>query len=307
MSIGFDIPVAFCFFNREDKAMAVFSKIKEVRPQKLYLISDGPRDCRDGEDKIVNEVRDAVLGAIDWECEVKTNFAEKNMGCGDRISSGLSWVFDNEEQAIILEDDCVPDVTFFEYCRQMLDYYKDDERIMSIGGSSSDLYDAKEGDYCFTKTPFIWGWATWRRAWNKYDYKLKDWPELKKSKFFKKHFPGKSYLFYTSEFQALYNHKFDTWDYQLMYATIKNNMLNISPKRSYISNIGFDGESTHTATSEGFAVSSAFECEFPIRHRKNVEWDEAVDLKHFERVSGPAYVMKVKEILGLDVNKSVFK
>ncbi|MBD5531529.1 MAG: glycosyltransferase family 2 protein [Lachnospiraceae bacterium] len=299
-------PVAFFTFNRLSTTKQVFEAIRQARPRKLYLVSDGARARVAGEKEKVDEVRAYLESHIDWECEVHKNYAEQNMGCGRRVSSGISWVFDQEEEAIILEDDCLPDPTFFTYCQEMLAYYRDDERIMVIGGSNPAAYYETEQDYLFTKVPFIWGWASWRRAWKLYDFDIKSWEKEKKNPVFRKVLPLKSYWVYTAEFDALYRHSYDTWDYQLMYATLLHDKLNIVPRQSYTRNIGFQEESTHTSGELKSVELRAGACRFPIRHREEVVWDEEFDRTYFKRANGHGLIVKIKSILGLDVNRSVF-
>lgn len=300
--------VVFCVFKNLDSTKQVFAKIREARPPKLYIVADAARGQVAGEKEKVEEVRSYVEEHIDWECEVFKSYAQDNMGCGRRISSGLDWVFEKEEQAIILEDDCVPDSTFFRYCQEMLEYYKDDERIMTISGNNpyASRYHGKE-DYLFSKVPFIWGWASWRRAWQLYDYDLKSLPKNRKSHVFKRVFPLKAYWVYMAEYESLYRHEFDTWDYQLMYAGIVHDKLNIVPRESHVFNIGFSQEATHTFRAPKWMKQEVRPVRFPICHREKVQWDEAFDGGYFKAANRHGLIVKIKEMLGLDVNKSVFE
>lgn len=300
-------PVAFFTFNRLSTTKQVFEAIRQAEPIKLYLVSDGARAHVPGEKEKVDEVRAYMESHIDWKCEVHKNYAEQNMGCGRRVSSGISWVFENEEEAIILEDDCLPDPTFFKYCQEMLAYYRNDGRIMVIGGSNPAAYYETKEDYLFTKVPYIWGWASWRRAWKLYDFDIKSWKKEKKNPVFRKVLPLKSYWVYTAEFDALYQHSYDTWDYQLMYATILHDKLNIAPRQSYTRNIGFQEESTHTTGELKSVELKSGACRFPIRHREQVKWDEEFDRMYFKRTNRHGLIVKIKSMLGLDVNRSVFE
>lgn len=301
-------PVAFFTFNRIDTTKQVFEAIRRAKPPKLYLVSDGPRDHVAGEKEKVAAVRDYMESHVDWDCQVFKNYADRNMGCGKRVSSGISWVFEQEEEAIILEDDCLPDDTFFLYCQEMLEYYREDERIMIIGGSNSAAsdYHTKE-EYLFTKIPLIWGWASWRRAWELYDYDIKTWPEQKKKKAFRKLMPLKAYWVYEAEFDALYRHSYDTWDYQLYYAVMLHDKLNIAPRVSYTKNIGFQGEATHTTGAQNITAVEAGRCTFPIRHRAEVIWDEEFDRFYLERKGKHGFTAKIKSMLGLDINKPIWE
>lgn len=307
MNDGLKTPIVFCTFNRLDTSKIVFEKIRKAKPPKLYLISDAPREEKPMEAEKVQEVRSYIESNIDWECEVHRNYAEKNMGCGRRLSSGISWVFETEERAIILEDDIVPDDTFFQYCQEMLEYYKDNEEILLISGNNpiEDLYPSNE-DYLFSKVPFIWGWATWKRAWDLYDFKISSWPQNRKNPVWKKIFPLKAYWTYTCQFDMLNSGKFnDTWSYQFMYAGIINDMLCILPSKSHAFNIGFQEESTHTKSAPKWMSNNSSPANFPIRHRKSIEWDRDFDkiyMKHFGKYG---ISTKIKHMLGININRSL--
>lgn len=153
-----ETPVAFIIFNRPDTTQIVFNEIKKARPQKLFVIADGPRPHKLNEEELCYRTR-SIIDQVDWPCELFTHFAEQNMGCKERVSSGLDWVFEQVETAIILEDDCLPNATFFEYSHELLDVYKDDTRIMGIAGSKA-LPDNIENEesYYFSRYAYIWGW-----------------------------------------------------------------------------------------------------------------------------------------------------
>lgn len=301
------VPVVFCVFSRLDSTKKVFKRIREAKPQKLYIVADSARENVPGESQKVQAVRSYIEQNIDWDCEIYKNYASNNMGCGKRISSGLSWVFEKEEEVIILEDDCVPEISFFQYCQEMLAYYRDDERIMMISGSNpfASYYCSKE-DYLFSKVPFIWGWATWRRTWKLYDYDLKSLPENRSNPIFKRILPTKAYWVYMAQFEALYRHEFDTWDFQLMYAGILYDKLNIVPAESHVFNIGFHEESTHTNKPIKWLKQDVCPVSFPICYRTNVVWDEGFDMGYFGKANKHGHIVRIKQIIGLDINKSIF-
>lgn len=305
-----EVPVLFCTFKRLDTAKQVFEQIRKVKPQKLYLVSDAARPEVDGEQEKVQAVHDYVESHIDWECEVFRNYATTNMGCGRRIYSGINWIFEAEEQAIILEDDCVPQEGFFEYCQKMLAYYQNDEEILMIGGNNpiAHLYDNGK-DYIFSHVPFMWGWATWKRAWKLYDYEMKSWKAEKKSQKVKNAFPLKrAYQFYAAHFDSLSTGKYnDVWDYQFMYTGISHEMLCILPSKSYVQNIGFIEESTHTKNAPKWICAEASPVEFPLHYRNEYEWDCEFDRIYMDLISKGSYVVRIKSKLGLDVNQSVFE
>lgn len=303
------VPIVFFVFKRLDTAQRVFEKIRKVQPPRLYIVSDCARDYVEGEREKVEAVRTYIEQNIDWDCQIFKNYASVNMGCGRRISDGISWVFETEEEVIILEDDCVPDDTFFRYCQEMLAYYRNDSRILMIGGNNpiAQIFQT-EHDYLFSHVPFLWGWATWKRAWNLYDYNIASWSQNKNNLMIRQAIPvRKAYWFYSAEFDAVYMGKRDDiWDYQFMYVGLINNMFGILPAKSLVQNIGFTEESTHTDKMPEWLNREISQATFPISHRKNVEWDREFDRKYMRLISKQGAIMKFKSILGLDVNTSVF-
>ena len=168
-------PVVLIVFNRPEVTKIVFERIRQARPGLLMLVADGPRERRQGEPDACRQVRQ-IVEHVDWPCEVLKNYSDTNMGCGARVASGIDWVFQHVEQAVILEDDCLPDPTFFRFCEELLDRYRYEERVMQISGSNF-LFGrrAVEVSYYFSRYPLCWGWATWRRAWRHFDFNMQTW------------------------------------------------------------------------------------------------------------------------------------
>lgn len=302
------VPVLLCIFTRLDTAKQVFQRIREAKPQKLYLVSDGPRKNIANEYEKVCGVRKYIEEHVDWNCEIIKDYATENMGCGRRIYSGITNVFLKEDKAIILEDDCVPDSGFFRYCQEMLEYYKDSDDVMMVSGNNpiSNLYSSKQ-DYFFSKIPFAWGWATWRRAWERYDYAMNSWPKNRKNPIFKKIFPIKAYWYFTSQFDVLYSGKYnDIWDYQLLYAIIINNMFGILPAKNHVCNIGFQEDSTHTTAIPEWNNNISEPVNFPIKFREDIEWEQEFDKCYLQYAGEHGISTKIKHILGVDINQSIF-
>ncbi|MDD3083391.1 MAG: nucleotide-diphospho-sugar transferase, partial [Candidatus ainarchaeum sp.] len=206
-----NIPILFLIFNRLDTTKQVFEEIRKAKPKKVYVAADGPRNIE--EKKKTDAVRKYVLDNIDWKCNVKTLFRKNNLGCGKAVSQAITWFFKNEEMGIILEDDCLPSQSFFPFCEELLKKYKDNEKIMHISGFnpvSKNKYS--EADYFFSYTASIWGWATWRRAWKKYDFNMIDYKKFESSDLIKKLFINtriqNSYL---NNFFLVFERKIDTW------------------------------------------------------------------------------------------------
>ncbi|MGC1799486.1 MAG: hypothetical protein WA701_03795, partial [Solirubrobacterales bacterium] len=185
----FRTPVAMLIFNRPETTARVFERVREARPPKLLVVADGPRADRPGEAGRCREAR-AVVEAVDWPCELMTDYSEVNLGCGKRISSGLDWVFDSVEEAIVLEDDCLPHPSFFRFCEELLKRYRAEERVVHVSGDNFQSAGRAGGavgrllrlagrswspSYYFSRYAHVWGWASWRRAWSDYDFEMTAW------------------------------------------------------------------------------------------------------------------------------------
>jgi hypothetical protein len=263
-----ETPIAFLVFNRPETTRRVFESIRNAQPARLLLVADGPRPDKAGEDKLCNEVRE-IISRVDWPCEVLTNFSDKNLGCGQRIITGLDWVFSQVEEAIVLEDDCLPDPSFFSYCQQLLERYRHDTRVAYISACSLRAeYLKSDASYYFSRIGGIWGWATWRSQWQRYDPELTDWPTLKKEKMLAEVFDSPRIIAYwTRIFDEMYEKRGDdTWDYQWLYTTLKNNSVVACPRVNLITNIGFGTDATHTLEAEPRFMVSSSPLEFPLRH-----------------------------------------
>lgn len=298
--------IAFCVFNRLTTTKKVFKEIQKAKPPRLYIIADGPRTDQKDDKAKIEAVRKFIEENIDWECSVYKNYADRNLGCGKRMPSGLDWVFETEEEVIVLEDDCVPKLSFFKYCQDMLEYYRYDDNILMISGNNpySGYYESRES-YFFTKVPFVWGWATWKKSWELYDFDLKSFPDNRRNPVFREVFPRLSYWVYMAEFEALYKQQYDAWDYQLLYATVLCHKLNVVPARSLVENVGLGEESTHTDKLPDWMNQNAGEISFPISFREKIVWDRTFDMGYFHKVNSHGLIVKIKQILGLDINKSV--
>lgn len=271
-------PVAFLIFNRPDTTEQVFEEIRLVKPPKLLVVADGPRPDRLGEAKKCAAAR-AVIDRVDWPCEVLTNYSDVNLGCKRRVSSGLNWVFDTVEEAIILEDDCLPHPTFFRFCEELLEKYRDDERIALIAGTNYQFGRKRTTfSYYFSRYNHIWGWASWRRSWRRYDVDMKLWPEVRDGECLRDLLGDDLARFWTKNFEMAYNGKIDTWDYQWTFACWIHNGLSILPNVNMVSNIGFNPDATHTKDSESKVANLPVEdMEFPLSHPKFMIRDAQAD------------------------------
>lgn len=244
-------PLLFIIFNRPDTTQRVFDQIKKAKPARLYVAADGPRITRTGDYILCKQTRDIVKN-IDWDCEVKTLFREKNLGCKEAVSSAISWFFDNEEEGIILEDDCLPGDSFFRFCDQLLEKYRFDNRVAHISGCNLQ-HGKKWGDasYYFSNMTHVWGWASWRRVWKSYSKDLSKFGEKGLAEKLENVFNDDLIIHtWVQLFIDVKAGKIDTWDYQLGLMNLFNNSLSIIPNHNLISNIGFGENSTHTANAD---------------------------------------------------------
>ncbi len=275
-SSALDVPVAFLIYRRPDVTRRVFAAIAAARPRRLYVIADGPRD--ESEAARCTETR-AIIEGVNWPCEVFTNHADTNLGLKRRISSGLDWVFAHEEQAIILEDDCLPDPTFFRFCAELLERYRDDERIMQIAGTNL-LRGAyrPQASYFFTGYMHIWGWATWRRAWQHYDVTMSQWADTQVRERVLSQFDDPRERQYRRDiWTRVYEGQIDTWDYQWSFICRARDGLSVMPCHNLISNIGFGPEATHTLVKNRVAALPTQPMAFPLQHPATVVRDVEAD------------------------------
>jgi hypothetical protein len=275
----FQTPILFLIFNRPDTTKLVFESIRSIKPAKLYIAADGARKHKVGEDLLCQESR-SIIDLIDWECEIKTLFRPENLGCKIAVSSAIDWFFENEEQGIILEDDCLPNESFYNYCETLLNYYVSDERIMHISGNNfQDGMMRGNGSYYFSNYNHIWGWATWKRAWKAYNVDLSFLTETEAETLIEKQFDTKKErLFWNNIFKKVINKTIGTWDYQWTYAVWKNNGLSILPNKNMIANIGFNNNGTHTSGVDILGLSNMKTFSISnIKHPTEIEINKKAD------------------------------
>ena len=272
-------PIAFIIFNRPDTTKRVFEAIRLAKPEQLFIIADGPRNNKAGEEQKCLETR-AITELVDWDCEIFRNYAPKNLGCRNRVSSGLDWVFENVEEAIILEDDCSPHPTFFRYCQELLAKYKNDDKVMMISGNNvlAD-YEYYVSSYYFSNFAHIWGWATWKRVWQNYDVEMKEWNQNNLKDFLSAKLPNKSTVkFWQTIIEDVYNRTIDTWDVQLQYYFWKQNGLTVIPAKNLVINLGFGLNATNTSGSGGlYEKMKLCSIDFPLVHPKSLKSNVEAD------------------------------
>lgn len=284
------IPVLFLLFNRMDTTKQVFEAIRKAKPARLYIACDGAHKEKKKEADKVNAIRDYVLTNIDWDCEVNTLFRDNNLGCKRAVSEAITWFFKHESQGIILEDDCLPSQSFFWFCEEMLNHYKDDLRVWHISGNNFQ-WGKKRGsaDYYFSNYTHIWGWATWADRWKEYDVTINTLKEFKKTQQIKNIFDNRrEQKFWLSAFEMVNTDKISAWDYQWSYCAFINHGLSILPNKNLVKNIGFSEGATHTHDLESKMANIATnELVFPIEHPKfiirNKEADKLTAVDQFEK------------------------
>jgi hypothetical protein len=263
-----DAPVLLIGFNRPDETSAVIARLREVKPKTIYFAVDGAREGRTEEAQLVTETR-ALASAFDWGCKVSTRFSEVNQGCGLGVSSAISWALETEEQVIVLEDDIVPVVSFFRYCDELLELYKDHKDVFSISGCNfvPEEVLSSPDSYRFSSIPNVWGWAVWKRSWESYSYDMNNWRDKLPLGELKLCLGGSlvATFMFSRIFDLVAAKKIDTWDYQLMFAVLKARSLVVSPNMNLTENIGFGVNATHTAIAPPYMLETN-EVTFPLRH-----------------------------------------
>jgi hypothetical protein len=294
-------PVVLIIFNRPAQTEKVFDVIRQAKPPKLLVIADGSRAERPGEAEKCAAAR-AVIDRVDWDCEVFKNYSDVNLGCDPRISSGLNWVFETVEEAIILEDDCVPHSTFFRYCEELLERYRHDARVMNISGQNVLFGRHRtEYSYYFSRYTLCWGWASWRRAWQYFDVDVKLWPEIRDQNLIKNVLVDPyAVKVWERTVQLLYDGYLTGWDFKWMFACWLQNGFCIIPNGNLVTNIGHGSEATHTNDEKSPYNNMLVEAmSFPLKHppfvTRNLEADKFTQRTLFDY--DPNFLKKVQNKL----------
>lgn len=270
-------PVALFLFNRPETTAKAFAAIRQVRPAHLVVIADGPRPDHPQDISACAAAR-AVVDGIDWPCELLTNYADANMGIKQRFDSGLHWVFTRFAEAIILEDDCVAEPTFFRFCQELLDRYRHDDRILSISGSNFQFGQRRiSTSYYFSRYPHVGGWAAWRRAWSLYDPIMARWPEMRDAGWLEERLDDPQPVQYWSYILQTNYETRENWDYAWLFTSWLHDGLHVLPGVNLVSNHGFGPQATHTQEANSkFATMLTEPLEFPLTHPAAVaRWEEA--------------------------------
>jgi hypothetical protein len=298
-------PVVFIIFKRPHTTQKVFEEIRQAKPTQLLVIADGPRNGYPDEAKKCEATR-AIIEQVDWNCEVIKNYSDVNLGCAKRVSSGLNWVFSKFEEAIILEDDCVPHQTFFRFCEELLEKYRYDNRIASISGQNVQFGHRRTNDsYYYSRYNHCWGWATWRRAWQHYDYQIELWKEIQSNSFLDDILiDSQAVEYWNKRLKFVYeNPAMNIWDYQWTFACWMQNSLGIISNGNLISNIGFGPDSTNFINSKNnpFENIPTEAMEFPLKHPpfmiRDLRADDFTQKTLFRESKLQVFKDKIKKLL----------
>ena len=282
----FETAILFLLFNRPKTTNKVFKIISKIRPRKLYISCDGPRQDNRGEKKLVREVQ-RIVSKIDWKCDVKKLYRDKNLGCKTAVSSAITWFFKYEQEGIILEDDCLPNLEFFSFCQKLLKYYRNNKKVFAITGNNfQNLRWRGNSSYYFSKYPHCWGWATWRRAWKNYQGNIPFWPNWCNSDEWKNLTPNTiERKYWMRIFNSVKQNKIDSWAYPWLASVWYKGGLTATPNVNLVSNIGFGNDATHTFNESKFSNLPTKNLG-ELNHPKNILRDKDADNLIFEEKYG---------------------
>ncbi|MCR5715375.1 MAG: hypothetical protein K6G23_00830 [Lachnospiraceae bacterium] len=275
----YPVPIAVIIFNRPEVTKKLAEVIKQVRPETLYIISDGAREDHPGEDALVRETREIMEAAAKPEHQVHI-YAEHNMRCDPRISSGLDAVFAEAQEAIILEDDCIPDLSFFPFAQEMLERYRDNPEIALIGGSFRTNYVPK-ASYTFTARTSMWGWATWAKVWNTYRKDPVEWGAVRDTDRWRYALNRKEQQVFVMQWDRYDTEKDFPWDAKFLLYLFCNRMMGISPKVNLVRNIGAGDDATHYSQEDEITRWPVGTLEFPLVHPTLIQRDLVYEKANF--------------------------
>ncbi len=286
-------PVLFLVFNRPDTTQIVFDEIRKAQPAQLFVAADGPRNNQSTDYKLCNNTRD-IIQQVDWDCKIFTRFQEENLGCKRAVSSAIDWFFSNVEEGIILEDDCVPNQSFFWFCEELLERYRDDLRVGQISGSNYGYKNEDlKYDYFFSKYPQIWGWATWKSRWCKYDIEMSKFDEIITNGQLEHIFMKSEFHKRVEIFQKTKKGLIDTWDYQWSLNLYLNRQYSLIPKFNLIKNIGFDrNDAVHTKGKNHYNNTTF---DIPLVPKNHPQY--ILELQtYYDHINKKSFISKIKSV-----------
>ena len=287
----FDVPILITIYNRVDVTFKLYKILEVIQPKYLYINADGPKVNNELDYLRCNNTRNLFLN-LSWDCVIKYNFSSDNKGCKLSVSDAITWFFNENEYGIILEDDCIPNLSFFYYCKEILEKYKNDNRIFHINGTnfSSNVKSYTTDSYSFTKFVSIWGWATWRRSWLKYDINMINFPNFTKQQFDNKSFSSYAKHHYYKSFEDMYFNRSNSWCTQWIFAIYFHNGITITPNCNLVSNIGTQDNPTHKFLINRFRdFLNTKELTFPLIHPK-FSINHKTDMLNFKNYRGKSFI-----------------
>lgn len=294
MSFQLQTPVALLCFNRPTETAKAMERIRAARPPRLHVIADAPRQNRPEDQGLCAEVR-KIATQIDWPCDLITDFADQNLGCFRRVSSGLTKAFASSDELIIIEDDCVPNLSFFRFCEILLERFRGDDRVFAISGDNFQAGPPRTPySYYFSQIFHCWGWASWRQQWQSVDLSMSAWPELRDGGWLCDAFGDPSMAnYYRQAFEQTYTRKNDSWAYRAALSSLTQGRVNILPNTNLVQNIGFGEDATHTAARPAHNAPRAGSMNFPLTHPPHIIIDRQADRATFTQMTaGGGSVLK---------------
>ena len=298
-------PVLLTVFNRPLETRLVLTRLKQLQPNKLFIAADGPRNGREDDIASCDEVHRLIADLVDWPAEVLTDFSPHNLGLRRRMASAITWALSLEDRVIVLEDDCIPDPTFFRFCTELLAYYEGDRRVGVITGDNFQPADFQcSASYYFSRYPHCWGWATWRSAWDLYDDQMADWPHVRQTEWLEKLFPDPlEALYWKKIFDATHADKIQSWAYRWTYSCWRHGMFTATPVKNLVTNIGTGPSATNTRDVEqNKHGQNSLTLDFPLSHAPAVTRDSNADnyaqLHAFGRAKDRTLAGRFKRICG---------
>jgi hypothetical protein len=294
--MAFKTPVLLIAYRRPDTTKQVIDAIRVAAPERMFVACDGPNPKNPGEAERVAATRALIEREIDWPCKIERRYSDTNQGCKMGPSSAITWFFEQVEEGIILEDDCVAHPDFFPYCEALLERYNNDRRVWCISGDNSAAINLTgDWSYGFIHTPLVWGWASWRRAWANYDIQMNVWNKIKNTPILQDIFPDPlEREVYLTIFEQVSKKGLDAWDYQFVCASILNDALCAIPARNLISNIGFEEYAVHTTNINPRSYAPSYPI-LPLEHPPLVWLDRHADSQVFDKVHGGAGIRESRQ------------
>ena len=302
------LPILFIIFNRRRNSIKAFESIRSYQPERLYIAADGPRRDKDGEDALCEETRQALLSVIDWDCEIHKLFRDKNLGCAQAVYEGVTWFFEHEEYGIIIEDDILLSQDFYKMCEVLLPLYKDDKRVMQIAAHNPRMDYSETNEYTFSNVIHIWGWASWRRAWNLMDMNMSKWPQTSKFRIIRTYGLFHGLIRWLLYWNRTYHHieESNSWATRWYFCCFFHHGLSLCAKVNLMKNIGTDGGAHYTEyDTDPYQNLSIGTLRFPLKIKENVQVDHEqyiIDKKDFFRMR----LLGLKKKIRIVMNKYVW-